>query len=110
MAGLDQEPLDIRAYLARSYDDAGRCAPGELSFGEAALQVWTARFGGKVPKETKGEIEPIPEPEPIGLEARIEWLESAVESILATVQVRPPGERPLSAAPKEAEDRESSDG
>lgn len=44
------------------------------------------------------------------IEARVEWLETAVESLLSSVQVRPSGERPMppeAPIPKEGEDADS---
>jgi hypothetical protein len=52
-----------------------------------------------MPKETKVES--------LSLEARIEWLESAVENLLASVQVRPARGRQVPAEtpePKEGKD------
>lgn len=84
MDRLGQIPLTLYADVAAGRRDAGGSA-AEDAFSEAAMQI-RRESQRTMPKETRA----LP-PEPIEptIEARVEWLESAVESILATVQVRP---------------------
>jgi hypothetical protein len=101
VAGLGEESLN-RADEPQSGSDAWRRATYAR---EEALQIRAAHKRGTMSEETE---ETKPE---YSIEARVEWLETAVESILSAVQVRPTGERPLPPTPEvepldESADRE----
>lgn len=84
MDRLGEIALTLYADIAAGRHDAGGGA-AEAAFGDAALQI-RRESQRTMPKEAKA-IDP--EPIPPTIEARVEWLESAVESILSAVQVRP---------------------
>lgn len=109
MADVDQDPL-AHANEPESGSDAWRRATYRREAELAALQVRTTDIRGTMPKETKGSGKIAQDkPDEIQLEARVEWLETAVESLLKAVQVRPEDKRQMPTATPLAEEADYHD-